>query len=252
MDRGDSRFCKTTAFLCAGCRVHISICDGPWDLLAGVCARQDSRAWRCCGDREQYIDFRGPFSTWDRGRRRHVCERCSHSLGVLRITQPRGQESCIAWRVLEDLPGCGPSCAVTTFSGLITLRLLSGIDYLRAFDPAQLRYCLARLFVSARGLGFDVGFMFLGLGSTVFAYLLFQSRYVHKALAGWGIFASLAVAIGSLATILFPWFAANVSMTYMVPMFLYEVPLGLWFLVKGVRVPTTTGAFTAARQSVDM
>jgi hypothetical protein len=48
------------------------------------------------------------------------------------------------------------------------------------------------------------------------------------------------LAIGSLATILFPWFAANVSMTYMVPMFFYEVPLGLWFLVKGVRVPTTT------------
>ena len=57
-----------------------------------------------------------------------------------------------------------------------------------------------------------------------------------------GGFASLALAIGSLATILFPWFAANTSMTYMVPMFFYEVPLGLWFLVKGVRAPTTTGA----------
>jgi hypothetical protein len=28
-------------------------------------------------------------------------------------------------------------------------------------------------------------------------------------------------------------------------MFFYEVPLGLWFLFKGVRVPMTTGAFTA-------
>jgi hypothetical protein len=138
----------------------------------------------------------------------------------------------------------GAILAVTTFSGLITLRLLSGVDYLRAFAPTQLQ-SLARLFVSARGLGFDVGFVFLGLGSTVFAYLLFKSRYVPRALAGWGIFASLALAIGSLATILFPWFATNVSMTYMVPMFFYEVPLGLWFLVKGVRVPTTTGAFTA-------
>ena len=44
--------------------------------------------------------------------------------------------------------------------------------------------------------------------------------------------------------ILFPWFAANASMTHMVPMFFFEVPLGLWLLVKGVRVPTTTGAFT--------
>jgi hypothetical protein len=26
-------------------------------------------------------------------------------------------------------------------------------------------------------------------------------------------------------------------MIYMVPMFFYEVPLGLWFLIKGVRAP---------------
>jgi hypothetical protein len=94
--------------------------------------------------------------------------------------------------------------------------------------------------MSARGLGFDVGFVFLGLGSTVFAYLLFKSRYVPRALAGWGIFSSLALAlaVGSLAVILSPWFSANASMTYMVPMFFYEVPLGLWFLVKGVKAPT--------------
>ncbi|MGO9948066.1 MAG: hypothetical protein ACLPWG_14580 [Steroidobacteraceae bacterium] len=35
--------------------------------------------------------------------------------------------------------------------------------------------------------------------------------------------------------------AANASMTYMVPMFFYEVPLGLWFLVKGVQAPTAMG-----------
>ena len=130
----------------------------------------------------------------------------------------------------------GAILAVTTFNGLITLHLLSGVGYLHAFDASQLQ-SLARLFVSARGVGFDVGFVFLGLGSTVFAYLLFKSRYVPRALAGWGIFSSLALAIGSLAVILFPWFAANASMIYMVPMFFYEVPLGLWFLIKGVRAP---------------
>jgi hypothetical protein len=131
----------------------------------------------------------------------------------------------------------GTILAVTTLNGLITLRLLSGVDYLHAFETSQLQ-SLARLFMSARGVGFDVGFVFLGLGSTVFAYLLFKSRYVPRALAGWGVFSSLALAVGSLAMILFPWFAANSSMTYMVPMFFYEVPLGLWFLVKGVEAPT--------------
>jgi len=31
----------------------------------------------------------------------------------------------------------------------------------------------------------------------------------------------------------------------MVPMFFYEVPLGLWFLVKGVRAPTVGGGLAA-------
>ena len=134
----------------------------------------------------------------------------------------------------------GSILAVTMFNGLITLRFLSGVEYLHVFEAGQLQ-SLARLFISARGLGFDVGFVFLGLGSTVFAFLLLKSRYVPRALAGWGIFASLALAIGSLAVILFPWFAANASMTYMVPMFFYEVPLGLWFLVKGVQTRTANG-----------
>jgi hypothetical protein len=135
----------------------------------------------------------------------------------------------------------GAILAVTAFSGLITLRLLSGADYLQAIPLNQLQG-LARLFISVRGSGFYVGFVFLGLGSAVFAYLLLRSRYVPRALAGWGVFASLVLAIGSLAVILSPWFAANAAMIYMVPMFFYEVPLGLWFLIKGVEVPATRHA----------
>ena len=125
--------------------------------------------------------------------------------------------------------------AVTTVSGLVTLRLLSGVGYLQAFQPSQLQ-SLARLYVSVRGSGFYVGFFFLGLGSAVFAYLLFRSAYVPRVLAGWGIFASLLLAIGSLGVMLSPWFAVNAAMIYMVPMFFYEVPLGLWLLIRGVRV----------------
>jgi hypothetical protein len=128
----------------------------------------------------------------------------------------------------------GAILAGITLNGLITLRLLSGVDYLQAFDTYQLQ-SLARLYISVRGLGFYIGFVFLGCGSAVFAYLLLRSRYVPAVLPVWGIFSSLLLAIGSLAVILSPWFAANASLVYMIPMFFYEVPLGLWFLIKGVR-----------------
>ena len=131
--------------------------------------------------------------------------------------------------------------AVTTVRGLVTLRLLSGADDLQAFSSEQLQ-TLARLFIGIRGLGFGVGFVFLGLGSAVFAYVLYRSRYVPRALAGWGIGASLLLALGSLAEMLSPWFSANVGIMYMLPMFFYEVPLGAWFLLRGVSVPPVTAA----------
>jgi Domain of unknown function (DUF4386) len=127
----------------------------------------------------------------------------------------------------------GAILAVTAFGALLTLRLLSGSDYLRAFDSSQLQ-SLARLSVSLRGSGFYVAFVLLGLGSAVFAHVLFKSRYVPRLLAGWGVFASCVLALGSLAVILSPRFADNASLIYMLPMFFYEVPLGLWFLIRGV------------------
>jgi len=135
----------------------------------------------------------------------------------------------------------GAILATTSFSALLTLRLLSGVDYLQAFSTDQLQ-SLARLSVSARGSGFYVAFVFLGLGSAVFAYLLFKSRYVPRVLAGWGVFASMVLALGSLTVILSSTFAANASMIYMLPMFFYEVPLGLWFVIRGVEVPIGTVA----------
>lgn len=138
----------------------------------------------------------------------------------------------------------GAILAITTFSALLTLRLLSGVDYLQAFSDSQLQ-SLSRLSISARGSGFYVAFVFLGFGSAVFAYLLFRSRYVPRVLAGWGVFASVVLALGSLAVILSSTFAANASMIYMLPMFFYEVPLGLWFVIRGVEVPridTVAGA----------
>src|SRR5215469_709790 len=95
----------------------------------------------------------------------------------------------------------GAILAITSFSALLTLRLLSGIDYLQAFNNSQLQ-SLARLSVSVRGTGFYVAFVFLGLGSAVLAYVLFRSRYVPRVLAGWGVFASMLLALGSLAVIL--------------------------------------------------
>ena len=70
----------------------------------------------------------------------------------------------------------------------------------------------------------------------MFSWLWLKSRYIPRALAVWGIFASSVLAFGTLAIMLFPRLGV-VGLTYMAPMFFYEVGLGLWLLIKGLRIP---------------
>jgi hypothetical protein len=122
---------------------------------------------------------------------------------------------------------------VTTQS-LTALRLLSGADYLQAIDTAELQ-SLAQLAIGVQGAGMNTGFVLLGLGSAVFAWLFFKSRYIPRILAGWGVFASLLLSAYAFTVILFPR-AAALQIVPMLPMGIYEVSLGLWLLLKGVRL----------------
>jgi hypothetical protein len=127
--------------------------------------------------------------------------------------------------------------AVTTFAGFIALRLLGPTEYLGAIDTAHLQ-ALARAFLSMYGIGLSIGFVFLGLGQAVFSYVWLQSRYIPRSLAILGICASLLLTLMTLVTMVYPRVYQVLGMSYMMPMFLYEVGLGLWLLIKGLKEPT--------------
>jgi hypothetical protein len=135
------------------------------------------------------------------------------------------------WRLTE--------CSIfglVTLNDFVVLRLLNGADYLRAFDTRQLQ-ALAYTFVGVHDAGYLIGLVSFGLGSTVFAYLWWKSRYIPRGLAALGIFGSLLVAIVTLAIMVFPGLAAVVIPVDFLPIFVFEVALGLWLLVKGIRAP---------------
>ena len=133
-----------------------------------------------------------------------------------------------SWRLVEV-----STAIVMTLSSFYVLRLLTNPDYARIFSPDQLQ-TLARLYLGARPDGYNVAEIFLGLGSTVFAYLWFKSRYVPRALAAWGIFASLVVAVCTLAIVLFPNFQ-DISFPWAyLPIAIFELTMGFWLLIGGL------------------
>ena len=118
---------------------------------------------------------------------------------------------------------------------LVTLKYLANSDYLKAFEPDQL-YALANISMSTYGSGVYVGFICLGLGSIVFAYLFLISGYVPKGFAWLGIFASILLTLGSFFVIIFPDIRTLVYPYGMMPMFFYEVGLGFWLWIKGAKL----------------
>jgi hypothetical protein len=116
------------------------------------------------------------------------------------------------------------------------LRFLSGVDYLQAFRSDQLQ-ALARIPISAYGAWINVSFVFLGLGSTIFGYLWVKSNYIPKALAALGVFGSLLLAAGSFTFIIFPRLAVILEPSYFAPLGVFEVTMGFWLLLRGLRSP---------------
>lgn len=135
----------------------------------------------------------------------------------------------VFWRLVET-----SVLAIVVLNDFAALRLLSGASYLHAVDT-ELLHALARLFVGVQADGYRIGLVFLGLGSFVFAYLLFESRYVPRLLAAWGMVSSLVLAIVTLVIMVLPGLASVVTPAYFIPIALFEVALGAWLFFKGVR-----------------
>ena len=152
----------------------------------------------------------------------------------------------LVWALYQLLHGVGHQLAVLALSfrlvelgvhfaavsfGVLAMSLLSGGEYTQGFEAAQL-HTMVGVALRAQLAGLGIGFIPLGLGSAVFALLLWRSGFVPRALAGFGIFASLLLAAYSFGVVLSP----NTSDFFyvdMLPMLVYEVSVGAWLLFKG-------------------
>ena len=124
---------------------------------------------------------------------------------------------------------------VATLSDFNVLRILSGAQYLNVFELDRLQ-TLARLSVGTHADVYNVGLVFAGLRSTTtFCYLWFKSGFVPRALAGFGVVASLLMGVCAYSLIIFSELAAIVPVgIYGDPIFLFELTIGGWLVFKGL------------------
>ena len=123
--------------------------------------------------------------------------------------------------------------AATALISFAVLSVLDGNAPSDTFEPEQL-HALAGRFLDVRTAGLDIVLIFIGIGGTLFCYLLYKSKYIPRALAAWGIFTYLSMLFLALVSILFPNHPVMLeTVLYGVGTF-FELTFGLWLLFKGV------------------
>ena len=126
---------------------------------------------------------------------------------------------------------------VMTLNLFDALRLLSGAEYLRGFEPERLR-ALASLHLATRFDYYYVGLLFGSLASTVCGYLWFKSRYIPRALAAFGVISSAFCVACTLVFYIFPNFDKVVNLWWFdTPMGIFDIALSFWLVFKGIRTP---------------
>lgn len=116
---------------------------------------------------------------------------------------------------------------------LLPVFLLGDATYLKAFTPQQLQ-ALAYVSLRTHDYGFGFGLIFFGVECIVIGYLIFQSGYLPKVLGILMEFAGASYLTNSFALILYPTLASRLFLVIMLPPFVAESSLALWFVIRGV------------------
>ena len=124
-----------------------------------------------------------------------------------------------------------PIAMLNLLNELAPLLLLSGVDYLTAFEAGKL-HTLVMLFLDLYEIGFYIAMIFWGLWLLPLGYLVFKSGYLPRILGILLIIGGFGYLIDVVIFFLFP----NIDASIKAFTFIGEVLFPLWLLIKGVNV----------------
>ena len=138
-----------------------------------------------------------------------------------------------------DLAMLGLTCRVGEgLSGAVSIPATLGLLHLATATGAQAPDSAATQALAGFVLGQTalIPAIFFAVGSTCFSWLLLRGRMIPVALAWLGVVASILVVVClplQLAGVLH----GPITQLMWLPMAAFEIPLGLWLLIKGVAAP---------------
>ena len=118
----------------------------------------------------------------------------------------------------------------------IALQVISGDAYLKVFSPEQLQVPVGFLLNKHTAI-YSIPMVFLGLDMMVFSYLFLKSKYIPGIIADFGILSFALIFIHSLMFMLAPEYATMPinQIIFWTPSGLFEIIIGIWLLIKGVK-----------------
>ncbi len=122
-------------------------------------------------------------------------------------------------------------------AALLAVREISVFSLLRISQesvieghPAYLQ-TLGNLFYESQSFGYSLHTLVFALGAIMFYYLFFKSGYIPRLLSLWGLIAVTMAFIGELFTLL----GYDVPLFVFLPNLPFELTIGVWLMVKGIR-----------------
>jgi Domain of unknown function (DUF4386) len=157
---------------------------------------------------------------------------CAIVLAVTLYAITRDQDSDLAMLALIFRVGEGLLGAISTRGALELLWLGTSVGP-KAPDAVTLQALGTYLL---DGPDWNMGAILFAMGSTLFSYLFLRGRTIPVPLAWLGVIASVLLVV-DLPLQLAGFLRGPVTSYVWIPMAAFEVPLGFWLLIKGVRTP---------------
>lgn len=123
--------------------------------------------------------------------------------------------------------------AANLLNQISPLLLLSNNAYLNTFQPNQLA-TLLQLSLNIQGAGYAIGLVFFGFYCLIVGYVIFNSKLVPKFLGILYIISGLGYLMNSFIMLLSKGFENPLFAYIAVPIFIGELSVCLWLLIRGV------------------